>query len=110
MAYWIPAMGDDYRRQAVLAAQGLMSAIRDEHTGEFILPVGKVGGSGVEDFTALGDTVNTASRLQAECASGEVILSEEIYSAAASDFPDLEERVLALRGKDQPAPVRVLRP
>lgn len=63
--------------------------------------VGNVGGT-VMDFTALGDTVNVAARLQSRTASGELILSEEVQVACEELFPDVEPRSLALKGRDVP--------
>ena len=73
--------GADYRTQAVLGAVELMRGL-GYGRGEPTLPVGigvhagpayvgKVGTSEVHDFTALGDTVNTAARLQAEAGPGD---------------------------------------
>jgi adenylate cyclase len=61
--------------------------------------VGNVGGKGVVDFTALGDTVNTAARLASAAAAGEVLLGEAVYAAVAKRAPELEHS-LRLRGKD----------
>lgn len=69
--------------------------------------VGNVGGHGVVDFTALGDSVNTAARLASSAGAGEALLSESVYAAVAEDFPNLEQRSLALRGKEAPFAVRV---
>ena len=71
--------------------------------------VGNVGGEGVVDFTALGDTVNTAARLASAAAAGEVLLGEAVYAAVAKRAPDLEQRTLRLRGKDTSITVRVWR-
>ena len=71
--------------------------------------VGKVGASEVHDFTALGDTVNAASRLQGEAGPGEVILSEGLYGEIEASYPNLENRSLSLRGRDEPIDVRVFR-
>jgi class 3 adenylate cyclase len=53
--------------------------------------VGDVGSEGVVDFAALGDTVNTASRLASSAAAGEILLSETIYAngvmSRSSAFP-----------------------
>ena len=38
--------------------------------------VGNVGGGSVKDFTAVGDVVNTAARLQSQAQSGEIVMSE----------------------------------
>jgi adenylate cyclase len=70
--------------------------------------VGNVGGEGVVDFTALGDTVNTASRLASSAAAGEILLSEAVYAKVAEHFPNLEQRTLALRGKEAMMDARVL--
>ena len=72
--------------------------------------VGKVGSDSINDFTALGDTVNTAARLQAEAGVGEIILSEEVYEGVADRYPDLEQRTLTLRNREEPVEVRILRP
>jgi adenylate cyclase len=71
--------------------------------------VGNVGGEGVVDFTALGDTVNTASRLASSAAAGEVLLSEKVFRTVSEEVPDAETRTLNLRGKEAPFPVRVLK-
>ena len=70
----------------------------------------KVGEGEVNDFTALGDTINVAARLQAEAKAGEIIMSEALYGSVVESYPDLEQRVLQLRGRHEPMEVRVLRP
>jgi adenylate cyclase len=62
--------------------------------------VGNIGQRALYDFTAVGDVVNTASRLQGQAAGGEVVLSERVAEA-------LPERVgarveLQLKGKREP--------
>ena len=110
--------GPDYRSAAVLSAVDLIRAM-GYGKGEPWLPigigvhagpayVGKVGTSEINDFTALGDTVNTAARLQAEAQPGEIIIGEDLYADVASRFPDLERRSLEVKGKAEPIAVRVL--
>jgi len=62
--------------------------------------IGNIGNEAVRDFTAVGDVVNTASRLQAQAASGEVIVSARL--AELLDHPPGELEHLELKGKQQP--------
>jgi adenylate cyclase len=71
--------------------------------------VGNVGGEGTMDFTALGDTVNSAARLAAAAGAGEILLSEGVFTALAGEFVAGESRMMQLRGREEPVPVRVLR-
>jgi adenylate cyclase len=71
--------------------------------------VGTVGGVGeVRDFTALGDTVNSAARLASAAADGEILASEDALRNAGLDPDGLERRVLTLRGREAPLAVRVV--
>jgi adenylate cyclase len=64
--------------------------------------LGHVGGGAVHDLTAIGDVVNTASRLQHQAASGEVVLSARL----GQHLPQLSGAVedLVLKGKDESMP------
>jgi len=121
MALFIPGIcGPNYRRKAVEAAAALLAAVG---YGPGATPwlalggavnsgtayVGNVGGE-VVDFTALGDTVNTASRMTSSAAAGEILMSETVYASVAEEFPDLPRRTLTLRGKEAQLAARVLRP
>ena len=124
MALFIPGFcGPDpkYRVAAVRAAVDLMRSAGYGGRGEPWLPlgigvhagpayVGKVGSEGVYDFTALGDTVNSAARLQAQAGPGEIVLSEAVYQAVADRFPNLEQKTVSLRGRDETIMIRVLKP
>jgi adenylate cyclase len=63
--------------------------------------VGNVGTSGVVDFTALGDAVNVAARLQGFAADGEVLVTEDLCRAVRPDAACGEPRVLKLRGRQE---------
>lgn len=64
--------------------------------------VGNVGSDEVKDFTALGDVVNTASRLQAEARPGQIVMGERVYERVPGRYAGAEHVQLELRGKSQP--------
>ena len=68
--------------------------------------VGIVGDGDIRDFTAIGDVVNTASRLQSVAAGGQIVMSETV--ARIADVPDGEVTILDLKGKAEPVPACVL--
>lgn len=118
---YVPGMsGSDHAGKAVEAARGilLLSAHSDEdgsrlpigvgvHTG--VAFVGAMGDGGeVDDFTALGDSVNAAARLGSEAGVGEGLISEATAVAAGLDVDGLERRHLVLKGRQEPMDVVVL--
>ncbi|MGI8863639.1 MAG: adenylate/guanylate cyclase domain-containing protein [Solirubrobacteraceae bacterium] len=64
--------------------------------------VGNIGQRALYDFTAVGDVVNTASRLQGEAAGGEVVLSQRVADGLSSPVGTRVE--LHLKGKRYPEP------
>jgi len=110
VALFIPGFaGPDHAADAVAAAQELLAATGhgDEepwipvgagvHTG--IAYVGTVGEGDAFDFTALGDPVNTASRLAGSAGVGEILVSSAAATAAGMDTVGLESRTLQVRGR-----------
>jgi adenylate cyclase len=70
--------------------------------------VGHVGDGEVRDFTAIGDAVNTAARLQTLADGGQVVMTEDVAEQAGLEPTEGERRIVELRGKSQPVAVRVL--
>jgi adenylate cyclase len=117
MAFFPPGLcGRDYRRHAVEAALEILRAVGyGTPQGPWLALgvgvnagpayVGNVGGEGVTDFTALGDTVNVASRLQAQADGGELVVAEGV----CEDLPRLLEgarrETVEIRGRDEPLQV-----
>lgn len=120
MALFLPVDGD-IRTRPAHAAEGLLRAAGYGSGGEPWLPlgigvhagpafVGKIGGAAVNEFTALGETVNAAARIQAAAAAGEALLSNSVYNQdVARRFANLAGREVPIRGSDDVLSVRVLR-
>lgn len=62
--------------------------------------VGNIGQRALYDFTAVGDVVNVASRLQGLAVGGEIIFSAQVASGLSSPVGTRTE--LALKGKAEP--------
>lgn len=78
------------------------------HTGDAY--VGSTGAEGaVNDFTALGDVVNTTARLAAAAAAGELLVSAEAATAAGLDDAGRDHRVIEVRGRAEPVEVIAIR-
>lgn len=70
--------------------------------------VGNVGAGEVKDFTAVGDVVNTAARLQSAAGGGQIVLSERLFERLASRPGNATATTLGLRGKQDAEPARVI--
>jgi adenylate cyclase len=62
--------------------------------------VGNIGDRALYDFTAVGDVVNTASRLQGQAAGGEIVLSDRVAEGLSEPVGSRDE--LTLKGKSEP--------
>lgn len=121
---------DDHAWQAILAAlamadefQALTEQLDEEpvahwrigiHSG--MATLGNVGSPLRRAFTAIGDTVNLAKRLQESAAPGQIILSEKTYSLCSGLLNDpshslliMERGSLRVRGRSQATAIYELR-
>lgn len=76
------------------------------HTGN--VSIGEVG-EFCKDFTAIGQVVNVASRLQGAAKPGEVLVTEDVYRQVEDLFPRAESLAYQLKGIQKPVNAYVLR-
>jgi len=71
--------------------------------------VGNVGDGAVKDFTAVGDVVNTAARLQACARPGEIVMSDAVFDHVRDRHAKATPVTLELKGKTTAVDAHVLR-
>jgi adenylate cyclase len=115
MAFFVQGIsGPEYRCKAHRAGLALLRAVGyGTREGPWldlgvavnagVAYVGNVG-SAVVDFTALGDPVNVAARMQEHAAAGELLVGDEVDEELAG----APTRTLRLRGREHPIDVLVL--
>lgn len=132
MAFWnAPVDVPDHERKALRAALGMRQKLAelnrhdafqlkaaDATVKELGIGIGistgeaLVGNMGLEtrfDYSALGDTVNVASRVESACKEvGYDILVADAVQLAAADFAFLEAGALALKGKAERVAIYLL--
>ena len=109
MAFFVRGIsGPDYRKRAVEAGLDLMRAWATAQPS----PLDRIGrrrqrglayignvGAAVMDFTALGDTVNVAARMQQHAAGGELLVAQGVADDLVGNAA---LRTLDLRGRQEP--------
>jgi len=104
--------GHDHPATAIRAARELMVATGNDGAAPWapvgigintgVAFVGIVSGSEEpDDFTALGDVVNTASRLSSTAQAGEILISMATATEAGVAFTAAQRRSLQLKGKQE---------
>ena len=61
--------------------------------------VGNIGCDFRMDYTAIGDTVNTSARLEANAGRGQILISRDVYEAVKDRVKVTEIGVIPLKGK-----------
>jgi len=108
LALWnAPAAQTDHARLALAGALAMRDAAQvvgselgygvGVHTGEAM--VGNLGSEQYQNFTAIGDTVNVAARLQSQAKAGEVICSAALLQAAGDGVRATALGALDLKGR-----------
>lgn len=70
------------------------------HSGKAV--VGNVGAPQIMDFTALGDTVNVAARLQGQSHGGQILISETTYNTIKEHIDAKFIGPITLKGRSHP--------
>lgn len=70
------------------------------HTGEVI--VGYIGSDRRSEYTAIGDTVNTSSRLESNARGGEILISDATAKAAHSRYRLQPRDPIMVKNREQP--------
>ncbi len=114
--YNVPEAQADHAQRAVATALkiqerlGTMAALRDGciqagigiNTGQAV--VGTIGPEQAVNFTAIGDAVNVAQRLQSSARGGEILVSETTYRQVQEAIDGEPLEPLHVKGRVEPVP------
>jgi adenylate cyclase len=67
---------------------------------------GMFSSGGAWDYTAIGDTVNVAARLQSMCEPGGILVGETTWNQTRHLFEFGDERILQVKGRSEPVRAR----
>lgn len=109
-----PSLGGHTADTMLRAARRLVSEVQPEQARDPLrigvgihfgaASVGNVRKGHEKDFTAVGDAVNTAARLQAVAGPGEIVVGEAAFERLSSRPERAERRLLEIKGKSQAVP------
>jgi adenylate cyclase len=111
-----PLAQEDHTLRAVRAALAMQKAIADYHknigqerglafgvgihVGEAV--VGNVGMSDRMDYTAIGDTVNLAKRIQENTPGNKILISDDVYRIVNGTVKAKFFKEMQVKGRAQP--------
>jgi class 3 adenylate cyclase len=106
----VPIRNADHVQRAVAAGMELQTAIqelRERHRRNLQIRVGiaagfarvgRIGSSDRRDYTAIGDVVNLASRLETLARPGEIMINEAGYDRIAAQHPETDRESFTVKG------------
>jgi class 3 adenylate cyclase len=110
----VPIRHQDHARRAVAAASEIAAEL-EKVAARFALKlnisvgvatgharVGRLGSDDAKDYTAIGDVVNLAARLQSKAGAGEILIGEETFLKHPVDFADAKAEQTTLKGFRDP--------
>lgn len=117
-----PVRHPDHVRRAVASAQEILQAVTQLNGGwQLAQPVGvgvgistgfaavgTVGSTNPKDYTAIGDAVNLAARLQSQAEAGQIIVTSEVYAHVRDLYPGARPQSLEVKGFPKPVEVVAL--
>src|SRR2546423_2580328 len=120
MALSLPQLlGDSWEDEMLRDASDLLAAVGYGPDSDAWLPlgigldvgrayVGNVGSGEVKDFTALGDVVNTAARLQSSAEAGQIVISGRLFDRLSERPPHPTPTPLELQGQQEARPPPIM--
>lgn len=113
-----PSLGERTPTRMIEAGLRFQRALGQAFTGDELsvgigihqglASVGNVGDAHAKDFTAIGDVVNTASRLQSCAAAGQIVVAAEVFEKADCEIPDARHVDFSVKGKERPVSTVVI--
>jgi adenylate cyclase len=107
-----PTAVKEHELKAVTAALEIQKALKEWgkveagigiNTGEAV--IGNIGSRHKVDYTAIGSTVNIASRLEGQTNAGDIVISKQVYDKVKHRFPTRHKEHVALKGKEKPVEI-----
>jgi adenylate cyclase len=119
MALFLPAFPSLREKACEVMVQSAEEIVRRLAVGEQTLPVGvgvnfgvarvgNVGDEWVKDFTAVGDVVNTAARLQGCAQPGQIVMSDAVFERLDDHYAAATPLSINVKGKPDRLSVHVL--